>query len=48
MAPVSPSSVWPTIFGTPEVPEVSISHSVARSVFIFAPLRSGARAAITS
>ena len=27
-----PSSVWPTIFGTPDVPEVSISHSVARSV----------------
>ena len=33
IAPVRPSSVWPTIFGAPDVPEVSISHSVARSVF---------------
>ena len=32
MAPASPSSVCPTIFGAPDVPEVSISHSVARSV----------------
>ncbi len=33
IAPASPSSVCPTILGGPDVPEVSISHSVARSVF---------------
>jgi hypothetical protein len=39
--------VWPTIFGAPDVPDVSINHSVARSAFGFAIARTGGQAAIT-
>src|SRR5258707_8725680 len=47
IAPASPSSVCPTIFGIPDVPEVSISHSVAPSVFHSTAARSGRLAPTT-
>src|SRR5258708_3366339 len=47
MAPASPSSVCPTIFGIPDVPEVSLSHAVAPSVFHATAARSGRLAPTT-